>query len=202
MIASSQHPKLILRAKLKSLRAERAHEYQAIEGTDGFWAWLDTLMVAANLRTPLVVGGYMPMDYENNPHLMMSQLSHMGWQQSLCVMRNDDLIFRHYDPSLNGLTIRAYGIQEPGEESGIKEPDLIFVPLLGFDAGFHRLGYGKGFYDRTIIRMRREKPCWFIGLAQNYQKVETVYPDEHDQALDGILTPDHFWLRDHQKTKQ
>jgi 5-formyltetrahydrofolate cyclo-ligase len=76
------------------------------------------------------------------------------------------------------------GIAEPAAHFPRVKPDLLLVPLLAFDARRHRLGYGGGFYDRTIAALN--VPA--IGIAYAGQQVSSLPAEPHDRTLDGILT--------------
>jgi 5-formyltetrahydrofolate cyclo-ligase len=75
------------------------------------------------------------------------------------------------------------------------EPDLLIVPLLAFDRAGFRLGYGGGYFDRTLEQLRARRPTIAIGFAFAAQEVESVPIDGFDQRLDlivteaGIMTP-------------
>jgi 5-formyltetrahydrofolate cyclo-ligase len=83
----------------------------------------------------------------------------------------------------------ALGVEEPAATAPAIMPEIILVPLVAFDGEGYRLGYGGGFYDRTMEAMRRfETPPTFIGVAYSMQEIDQVPSDDHDQRLDGILT--------------
>ena len=69
------------------------------------------------------------------------------------------------------------------------DPDVVLVPLLAFDARGYRIGYGGGFYDRTLQRLRKLKPVVAIGLAYDEQRVDAVPVESYDERLDWVLTP-------------
>ena len=69
------------------------------------------------------------------------------------------------------------------------DPDVVLCPLLAFDRTGHRLGYGGGFYDRTLARLRALKPVVAIGLAYDEQRVDAVPHLDYDERLDWVLTP-------------
>ena len=73
----------------------------------------------------------------------------------------NELIFSTFDNEKN-LTKNKYGIFEPTEINQIT-PDIIFVPMVGFDKNLNRLGYGKGYYDKTISKLRKLKNIFVIG---------------------------------------
>ena len=82
------------------------------------------------------------------------------------------------------------GIREPGSQARVLEPDVLLVPLLAFDRSGHRLGYGGGYYDRTLRDLRRRRPIVAVGLAFGCQEVDAVPHLDYDERLDWVLTPD------------
>ena len=89
--------------------------------------------------------------------------------------------------SKDPLTINKYGIPEPSSNI-LKYPDVILVPLLAFDKNLNRVGYGGGFYDRYIQKIKRKKKFLLIGLAYSFQKVKRVPTNKNDMKLDFIVT--------------
>ena len=87
----------------------------------------------------------------------------------------------------NPLKINRYGIPEPISKK-IVHPEVIFIPLVGFDKNLNRLGYGGGYYDRYLKKMNRRKKILKIGLAMEVQKIEKIPTDKYDQKLDYIVT--------------
>ena len=67
-------------------------------------------------------------------------------------------------------------------------PTTLLLPLIAFDNKGHRLGYGAGYYDRTIAALRRERMVLAIGIAYDAQEVEAVPVDVHDQCMDAVIT--------------
>ena len=82
----------------------------------------------------------------------------------------------------------VWGIREPKPEAAEVEPDILLVPLLAFDRLGHRIGYGAGYYDRTIAHLRSRKPVTAVGLAFAAQEVPTVPVTPRDAPLDLVLT--------------
>ena len=106
------------------------------------------------------------------------------------VIANDaPLAFHHWQQGMP-LTRHALGMEEPTENTEQAVPDVILVPLLAFDADGYRLGYGGGFYDRTMAALHASEtvPPLCIGVGYNTQEVERVPTGEHDQPLDGVIT--------------
>ena len=79
----------------------------------------------------------------------------------------------------------AYGIPKP-KDTELLAPTLLFVPCVGYGPGGYRLGYGGGFYDRTLAALQR-RPC-AVGLGYTHGFVKNFKPDTHDLPLDAILT--------------
>ena len=97
------------------------------------------------------------------------------------------LDFRSWQPG-DALVAAAFGTQEPAAGQASVEPEILLVPLLAFDARGYRLGYGGGFYDRSLAWLRRRGDILVIGLAYAGQQVDRVPQDENDQRLDWVVT--------------
>ena len=80
-----------------------------------------------------------------------------------------------------------FGAEIP-EEGPWVEPDVLIVPLLAFDARGYRLGYGGGFYDRTLAGLRARHGVLAVGFAFAAQEVDVVPVDGFDQRLDAVVT--------------
>jgi len=81
-----------------------------------------------------------------------------------------------------------WGIREPKPDAPEVEPDILLVPLLAFDRAGHRLGYGAGYYDMTIHRLRGLKPVTAVGVAFAAQEVPKIPTTPRDERLDLVLT--------------
>jgi 5-formyltetrahydrofolate cyclo-ligase len=80
------------------------------------------------------------------------------------------------------------GLPAPPATAPVVEPDLVIVPLLAFDAEGYRLGYGGGYYDRTLASLRARRPVLAVGLAFAGQEMAALPHAAHDQKLDALLT--------------
>ncbi|RMD47596.1 MAG: 5-formyltetrahydrofolate cyclo-ligase [Aquificota bacterium] len=88
--------------------------------------------------------------------------------------------------SLENLKKGKFGILEPeGNPVQIEKIDVVIVPAIAFDKKGHRLGYGKGYYDRFLKNFKGTK----IGVAYDFQVVEEIPKEEHDIPVDLIITP-------------
>ena len=97
------------------------------------------------------------------------------------------LTFRQWAPG-DAMTRGAFGLEEPLETAALVQPDLIIVPLAAFDAAGNRLGYGAGFFDRTLEALRLQGPVFALGLAYADHEVAAIPFEPHDQKLDAIRT--------------
>ena len=85
------------------------------------------------------------------------------------------------------LVINKYGIPEPISNK-VKYPDILLVPLVAYDKNLNRIGYGGGFYDRYIKKIKKNKKIITIGLAYSFQKVKKIPVNKYDIKLDFIVT--------------
>jgi 5-formyltetrahydrofolate cyclo-ligase len=133
----------------------------------------------------VALSGYMAMRTEIDP--MVAMVAHQG---PVCVpvivARATPLRFREWTPGCT-LAQGEFGADIPVEGAWI-EPAVLIVPLLAFDARGYRLGYGGGFYDRTLEALRAKRPTLAVGFAFAAQEVAEVPIDETDQRLDAIVT--------------
>ena len=133
----------------------------------------------------MIVGGYHALPEEADPSLLLARLVELGCQIAFprVVARNQPLDFHHV-PDGDVLEPGSFGIPEPLDHWPPARPDLLLVPLLAFDAHGHRLGYGGGFYDRTLALLK--VPA--IGIAYGGQEVTSLPREPHDMALNTIVT--------------
>jgi 5-formyltetrahydrofolate cyclo-ligase len=102
--------------------------------------------------------------------------------------RGKPLLFRAYREG-DALEEKRWGIREPLASQPLREPDILLMPMLAFDDAGWRLGYGGGFYDRTLQVLRAKKTVVAIGLAYDEQRLENVVHADYDEPLDCVLTP-------------
>ena len=120
---------------------------------------------------------------------LFDRLVRDGWTTALpiVVAKNTPLVFRKWAPG-EPLVSGLWGIQIPPDTAPEVQPDVLLVPLLAFDRKGFRLGYGGGFYDRTLEKLRAVKNVTAIGVAYAGQEVDAVLRNAHDQQLDWIMT--------------
>jgi 5-formyltetrahydrofolate cyclo-ligase len=141
----------------------------------------DALGVAAGA----IAGGYHALWDEADPKLLLARLVERGCQIAFPrVVAKDKPLEFHLVPVGDVLRPGAFGIHEPAPDWPVVTPSLLLVPLLAFDAAGHRLGYGGGYYDRTLAKAKTRA----VGIAYAGQEVSSLPAQAHDMALDGILT--------------
>jgi 5-formyltetrahydrofolate cyclo-ligase len=136
-----------------------------------------------------VVSGYSPMKSELNPVPLMRMLADLGARLALPVVqgRGKPLIMRAWTFGAP-LSSGVWGIREPTADAPEVFPDIMLVPLATFDRAGHRIGYGAGYYDMTIARIRAMKNVIAIGLAFAAQESDNIPAEPHDAPLDLVLT--------------
>jgi 5-formyltetrahydrofolate cyclo-ligase len=136
-----------------------------------------------------VVSGFMPLRSEINPLPLMYKLAQQGAQIALprILGRGSPLSMRAWEfgaPLVRG----QWGIREPKPDAPEVEPDILLVPLLAFDRAGYRVGYGAGYYDMTIARLRSLRTVTAVGIAYAVQEVPEIPKTPRDERLDLVLT--------------
>jgi 5-formyltetrahydrofolate cyclo-ligase len=145
------------------------------------------------IRVPAgaAVSGFWPMGDEIDVKPLLAQLHGSGHPVGLPVVvkKGEPLIFRHWYPGM-ALVSGGFGTEVPPHSASELEPQVLIVPLLAFDAKGYRLGYGGGFYDRTLDKLRNGSAAdpLAVGVAFSAQHVMRVPRDDYDQPLDWIVT--------------
>ena len=136
-----------------------------------------------------IVSGFMPLKSEINPLPLMQKLAAAGARLALPAIagRGTPLVMRAWNWG-EPLDAGQWGIREPKPQAAEVEPDIVLVPLLTFDRSGHRIGYGAGYYDLTIMRLRARKAVAAIGVAFAIQEIPVVPATDRDARLDLVLT--------------
>jgi 5-formyltetrahydrofolate cyclo-ligase len=132
-----------------------------------------------------IVGGYHALPEESDPALLLERLVALGCHIAYPRVAGKGAALEfHRVPDGEVLAPGAFGIHEPLAAWPRVTPTHLLVPLLAFDAGGHRLGYGGGFYDRTLALLN--VPA--IGIAYAGQEISSIPHQPHDRTLDMVLT--------------
>lgn len=170
----------------KEAAARRAPAHEALKDVAG--------MALAERGLPpsvhgKIVSGFMPYKSEITTMPLLNALRRKGWTTALPIViaEGEPLIFRTWAPG-EKLVPGIWDIPMPPADAAEVLPDVLLVPGLAYDRAGYRLGYGGGFYDRTLVKLRAIKPVVAIGVGYSAQMVDTVLRAAYDQPLDFIMT--------------
>jgi len=135
-----------------------------------------------------VISGYRPIRTEIDPTQLMKALYDAGHRLCVPVIQGRGLAlkFREWRPGAE-MVEGEFGAFVPATGDWL-DPHLLITPLVAFDAAGWRLGYGGGFYDRSLQELRARRRTLAVGFAYNAQQVDAVPRDASDQPLDAIVT--------------
>ena len=137
-----------------------------------------------------IFGGYYSFNYEIDAIQILEKFAKHNYLISLPrIKRGSQMDFFDWS-SKDPLRINKYGIPEPISKK-IKYPDILLVPLVAYDKNLNRIGYGGGFYDRYINKIKKIKKVVTIGLAYSFQKVKKIPVNKYDMKLDFVITEKH-----------
>lgn len=145
-----------------------------------------------------VVSAFWPFRTELDLRPLLHRLHEVGQVIALPVVvaKRAPLLFRLWTPDTS-LEVGGFGVLIPPESASVVEPDWLLVPLLAFDDKGYRLGYGGGFYDRTLAALRARKSIFAIGVGYDGQQVDQVPRGTDDSRLDAIVTERRALILEH-----
>jgi 5-formyltetrahydrofolate cyclo-ligase len=166
----------------REARARRAELARACPDFAGDVTMFEGMLAVA---PGTVVAGYWPVRDEADPRLLMNELAERGAVLALPRIdaRHAELSFRRWNAG-DPLANNRFAILEPSAAAARVTPDIVLVPLLAFDSTGHRLGYGGGYYDRTLAALKARA----IGIAYAGQEVDALPREAHDHPLEAVLT--------------
>jgi 5-formyltetrahydrofolate cyclo-ligase len=182
--------KTLLRAEMQ-IRREKAHAAAgpaaALALRDGFLAGPGKLVEAE--WPDAAASGFWPFGPEIDVRPILYHLHAAGHPIALPVVvkRGLPLIFRAWAPG-QPLVAGSFGVPRPEKDRPELTPRLLIVPLLAFDRDGYRLGYGGGFYDRTLAGLRAKGRVLAVGVGFSVQEVSRVPRDATDERLDWMVT--------------
>jgi 5-formyltetrahydrofolate cyclo-ligase len=183
---SLQEKKRLMRLEMRAIR-----KFSADERVMNSNKLRDVFRAHIQLPPNTIVSSYNAFRDEMDPAPLCEALRDLGHKIALPIIgkKRTPLSFQLYEKG-DKLEANAMGILQPvqGEGSPSIDPDIVLVPLLAFDRNHHRLGYGGGYYDRTIESLRARKSTLAIGIAYACQEVKDVPIGDHDLKLDKIVT--------------
>jgi 5-formyltetrahydrofolate cyclo-ligase len=146
----------------------------------------ERLGAALHRRIGRIIGLYWPVRGEFDPLILAADLIAAGRALALPAITAKDapLDYRAWRPG-DAMIAGAFGIPAPAAPARIT-PDIIVVPCLGFDSARYRLGYGGGYFDRTLAALTPRPIA--LGAAFEQGALATIFPQPHDIALDAIVT--------------
>ena len=134
-----------------------------------------------------IIGGYYPYNYEIDILQILEKFEKKNFIITLPKIEKDSQMNFFQWSKNDPLAINKFGIPEPISKI-VKYPDILLVPLVAFDKNFNRIGYGGGYYDRYIKKIRKRKKVLLIGFAYSFQKVKKIPTNNYDIKLDFIIT--------------
>ena len=173
--------KSAIRKKILNLRKKKNSIYSKIN----FQYFLNFLK--KNKINGRNIGGYYPYNYEVDAINILEKLEKKKYLISLPKIKKNSQMEFFLWSTKDPLLINKYGIPEPSSNE-IQYPDILLVPLVAYDNYLNRIGYGGGFYDRYLEKIKKVKKITTIGLAYTFQKVEKVPTNKNDIKLDYIFT--------------
>lgn len=175
-----------LRAEAKAARARIAPEAASAAAR----AVRDRVLAAKLVPPGAVVSGFWPIGDEFDPRPLMEALAAAGHRLCLPVVvgRGRPLAFRAWAPG-DPLERAGFGLSVPRWDAPPAIPRFLIVPLLAFDRRGYRVGYGAGYFDRTIAELRAHVPgLYALGVGFALQETPEVPALAHDERLDAIAT--------------
>lgn len=165
------------------------------------WSQAITGFLKQGLPQPqkMIIGIYWPFRGEYDPRPITQYFLQQGAILALpeITSKNEPLCFREWSPD-TPVKSGAYGIPVP-LETPIVRLDAVIIPMVGFDQHGYRLGYGSGYYDRTLATYQHQP--FTIGVAFELQRLDSIYPQAHDISMHYVVTEAGiFRSKDHHLT--
>ena len=186
MTGDASHQKRALRAEIREKRRQLGDRDRA-EAAEAISTRLSELSSELGVRS---VSAYLPANLEPDIRPYLSWAIDRGIRVLIPVSRNDGLL--DWAVTTGGDEIEGlFGMPEPtGELLGpiaINDVDLIIVPAAAVDSSGMRMGWGRGYFDRTLGSMERCPPVYAV-IFDN-ELVDSVPSEVHDKRVDGVVTP-------------
>ena len=179
----------------KSLKKQlRAAALARRDALDPQWRIEASLRIAEaaagiDVEPGMAVSGFWPMRSEVDVRPLLAALAEEGARLCLpAILDRSTIVFRELVRG-GELVEMGFGTHGPAEGAAVLDPAIMLIPLAGFDARGHRIGYGAGYYDRAIARLHAQGASpRLIGIAFDCQEVAMVPDEPHDVIVPEILT--------------
>lgn len=176
------------------LSARTLRDALKLDPTRAADAAADLFVGGIELPVGATISAYWPIGSELDPRPLLARLHAKELPLALPVVetRGKPLLFRRWRPD-DALIPGGFGTSIPGPTADPVVPDVLIVPLLAFDGDGYRLGYGGGYYDRTLAALRRGGgPVMAVGFAYEAQQVDTVPRHDGDARLDALVSEQRY----------
>lgn len=173
----------------REAKSRRAVAHAAL-GSEAASLFADQFFAHVPLKPGIVIGGYAAIGDEADPSGIMALARARGHPVSLprVCATGSPLVFHLWTPD-DPLLPGPHGTRHPPEAATLVQPGLLLAPLLAFDGAGRRLGYGGGYYDRTLAALRRRnRGILAVGLAFAAQEVGNLPHEPYDEPLDWVVT--------------
>ncbi|MFE1598475.1 5-formyltetrahydrofolate cyclo-ligase [Methylobacterium sp. ID0610] len=175
--------KALLRREALSRRDELAPDIRA-EASRRIAA---SVLALPDLARAVLVSAYWPIRSEVDVRPLIAALRERGQAVALPQVTPAGLVFRQVTDA-EALRAGGFGLSEPGPDAPVVRPRALLVPLAAFDRRGHRIGYGKGYYDRALASLSQDGPILAVGVAFAVQEIAAVPDSPHDRRLDRVVT--------------
>ena len=140
-------------------------------------------------KKKIIIAGYYPLNYEVNILKFLEKASRKKFKITLPVIKSSNKMSFHSWIFKEPLHVNKFGIPEPQNSKKKIIPDLIMVPLVAFDDHLNRIGYGKGYYDRSLKKIKKiKKNAISLGIAYSFQKCKKIPVNNYDYKLNYVFT--------------
>ena len=181
-----------LRKTAKQKRAELSLSFKESAEKKATKNFLDNIATSSNV----VISAYYPTNNELSTIELLKQLSARGITTCLPVVtgRSKPLVFKEWKFGDKLIEGKFFNLPEP--EGKKVTPDIIILPLLAFDKELNRLGYGGGFFDRTLEHLKANNNSYIsVGYSYKYQQIDEVPTNEPDIPLNYVITEEQIFKK-------
>ena len=179
-----KYDKVFLRKKFLSKRKEKHSTVKKFNFNSIF-----KLINRHFRKKKITIAAYYPTNYEVNILKFLEAATKKNFKIALPVIQSSSNMCFKLWIFKEPLYMNNFGILEPKNSKREVVPDLVLVPLVVFDSQLNRIGYGKGYYDRSLAKIKKNKKDMIsLGIAYSFQKSENIPINKHDYKLDYIFS--------------